>query len=736
MGGIIMGCCNTAKDNHGAVVTSCFSVRWRVWLLLIMPVLLVMLSSCGGSSGGNAGGNDGNQAVVSYDISTSAGQGGAISPVGATVESGKTAAFSILAQTGYSIDTVSGCGGALSGIIYTTGPITADCTVTASFAINSYTVNATAGAGGAISPGSVNVDFGGTASFTVTPDAGFSIAGVTGCNGMLSGNTYTTGAVSGNCTVSASFVETPPVSGVFPVNGAADAPRIGAITASFSKPMMASTIGASSFLLVDSASGAAVSGAVSYDAVANVAAFVPDAPLSALGAYTATLTTAVTGQDGLPLSADYNWSFTTVGPGWGTAVRIESGEGIASDAQIAFDGNGNAVAVWRRGTSSFVGASGIDDIWSSYFDGGKWSPPSMISNGLQTGSEPQVAMNSAGQAVAVWRQEDGAGGFDIWVNRFDGAVWGVAETIDNTSMGAQMPQVAIDGNGNALVVWVQEGVGVFGLLGYNDIYVSRFDGMAWGAPEALDTINEIANLPQVAFDSDGNAVVVWSQYSGSGGTDNIYANRFDAATLSWQGASLIEFDDTGRATDPQIAFDGSGNALSVWRQSESNDFGSRTHIQANRFDGAGLSWGAPVLIENDNTSSALVPSLAMNSSGNAMAVWAFLNSATGNTLYASRFDGVSWDTPLKISNLGNVFDQPQVAVDASGNAVAVWIDNGAVLTSRFDGVAWSSVETISNASGNASRAQVGFDSSGNPVAIWEQNRAGGGSDIWVSHFLN
>ena len=569
----------------------------------------------------------------------------------------------------------------------------------------------------------------------MTPDAGFSIAGVTGCNGSLTGNTYTTGAISANCTVSASFIETPPVSSVSPQNGAVDAPRVGVITASFSKPMVAATIDVDSFLLVDSTSGTNVSGTVSYDAATNVASFVPDAPLSASNVYTATLTTAVTDQDNVPLNSDYSWSFTTVGPGWGTAVRIESGEGIASEAQIAFDGNGNAVAVWRRGTSSFVGASGIDDIWCSYFDGGKWSAPSMISNGLQTGSEPQVAMNSAGQAIAAWRQEDGAGGFDIWVNRFDGAVWGVAETIDNTSMGAQTPQVAIDGNGNALVVWVQEAEGAFGLRGYNDIYASRFDGVAWSTPEVLDTINETANLPQVAFDSTGNAVVVWSQYSGSGGTDNIYANRFDAATASWQGASLIESDDTGRATNPQIAFDGSGNALSVWQQSESNDFGSRTHIQANRFDGAGLSWGTPVLIENDSTSSALVPDLAMNNNGNAMAVWAFLNSATGNTLVASRFNGVSWDSPLMISNLGDVFDQPQVAVDASGNAVAGWVDSGAVLTSRFDGVAWSSVETISNASGNASRVQIGFDSNGNPVAIWEQSN-GAGSDIWVNHYLN
>ncbi len=39
---------------------------------------------------------------------------------------------------GHSIDSVSGCNGSLSGNTYTTGAITADCTVTASFQKNFY----------------------------------------------------------------------------------------------------------------------------------------------------------------------------------------------------------------------------------------------------------------------------------------------------------------------------------------------------------------------------------------------------------------------------------------------------------------------------------------------------------------------------------------------------------------------------------------------------------------------
>jgi hypothetical protein len=69
----------------------------------------------------------------------------------------------------------------------------------------SYNVSATAGNGGSISPGSRSVVSGQTATFTLTADTDYSVAEVTGCNGSLNGNTYTTGAITSVCSVSASF---------------------------------------------------------------------------------------------------------------------------------------------------------------------------------------------------------------------------------------------------------------------------------------------------------------------------------------------------------------------------------------------------------------------------------------------------------------------------------------------------------------------------------------------------
>ncbi len=140
-----------------------------------------------------------------YTVSTSAGANGSISPGAATVTSGGTASFSVTPDSGYEIDSISGCGGTLSGTTYTTGTISSNCTITVSFAISTYTVSASAGANGSISPASAVVAHGSTTSFTVTPDDGYKVASVSGCGGTLSGNTYTTGPITGDCTVSASF---------------------------------------------------------------------------------------------------------------------------------------------------------------------------------------------------------------------------------------------------------------------------------------------------------------------------------------------------------------------------------------------------------------------------------------------------------------------------------------------------------------------------------------------------
>lgn len=73
-----------------------------------------------------------------------------------------------------------------------------------------YAVTAPAVQFGTISPASTNVTSGQSAAFTITPDTGYRIVEVTGCGGTLSGNTYTTDAITAACSIAASFAAIEP----------------------------------------------------------------------------------------------------------------------------------------------------------------------------------------------------------------------------------------------------------------------------------------------------------------------------------------------------------------------------------------------------------------------------------------------------------------------------------------------------------------------------------------------
>ena len=72
---------------------------------------------------------------ATHTVTPTAGPNGSIAPsTPQTVQDGATTAFTVTPNAHYRIASVVGCGGSLNGNLYTTGPITADCTVTATFA--------------------------------------------------------------------------------------------------------------------------------------------------------------------------------------------------------------------------------------------------------------------------------------------------------------------------------------------------------------------------------------------------------------------------------------------------------------------------------------------------------------------------------------------------------------------------------------------------------------------------
>ena len=148
-------------------------------------------------------------ALDTFTITASAGSGGAIDPSGSvTVAYGSDRAFTIAPSTGYHIADVLVDGTSIGAVgTYTFTAVTAGHTVAASFAIDTFTITASAGSGGAIDPsGSVTVGYGSDQTFTITPTLGYHIADVL-VDGTSIGamGTYTFTAVAAGHTIAASF---------------------------------------------------------------------------------------------------------------------------------------------------------------------------------------------------------------------------------------------------------------------------------------------------------------------------------------------------------------------------------------------------------------------------------------------------------------------------------------------------------------------------------------------------
>ena len=88
--------------------------------------------------------------------------------------------------------------------------VATDQNVTAIFATDTFLVTPVATAHGTITPNSQqSANLNEVLTFTLAPMAGYYLSSVTGCGGSLLGNSYPTGGISSNCTVTATFSQIP-----------------------------------------------------------------------------------------------------------------------------------------------------------------------------------------------------------------------------------------------------------------------------------------------------------------------------------------------------------------------------------------------------------------------------------------------------------------------------------------------------------------------------------------------
>ena len=147
-------------------------------------------------------------AIDQFTITVNAGANGSITPGTTTVNYGSNQSFSIAANTGYHIVDVlidaENSQGAVTSYDFTN--VIANHTISATFAIDQFTITVSAGANGSITPGTTTVNYGSNQSFSIAANVGYHIVDV-----LVDGNSQGTAAsynfsnVTALHTISASF---------------------------------------------------------------------------------------------------------------------------------------------------------------------------------------------------------------------------------------------------------------------------------------------------------------------------------------------------------------------------------------------------------------------------------------------------------------------------------------------------------------------------------------------------
>ncbi|MCX6028313.1 MAG: hypothetical protein NT169_03295 [Chloroflexi bacterium] len=357
------------------------------------------------------------------------------------------------------------------------------------------------------------------------------------------------------------------------------------------------------------------------------------------------------------------------GNSWGANVRVNNDAGGAhqEDPSIAVDASGNAYAVWADGRNSQNGS----DIYFSYRPvGGAWGANARVNNVSNSAYRPRMAVDAGGNAYAVW--EDGRNNPPgiYFSYRPAGGAWGTNVKVNDNAGGVNQgsPSLAVDASGNAYAVWWADG----GISG--DIYFSyRPAGGSWGANVRVNDEAKGTSAPSIAVDAGGNAYAVWTDRRNSRG--DIYFS-YRPAGGSW-GANVRVNDEASPTSCllPSVAVNASGNAYAVWTYMR--DYNSLASDIYSSYRPTGGAWGRNIRVSDDDGGTyKKAPSIALDAGGNAYAVWADMRNSNQDIYSSYRPAGAPWwGANFRVNDDdGATQDSPSIAVDASGNAYAVWMD--------------------------------------------------------------
>jgi hypothetical protein len=345
---------------------------------------------------------------------------------------------------------------------------------------------------------------------------------------------------------------------------------------------------------------------------------------------------------------------------WDSTVTLSGAGTVASSIKLVSDTNGNATAVWIE--------SGVIKSASKTL-AGNWNTATSLS--LSGVTSPTLSVDGNGNVVAAWVR---SGNIETSTKTF-GSNWQSVTKINSTI--AANPVIAVNGNAtNSTVVMVWQAL----ISGKKIISASTksISGL-WSIPTIISELEFHADKPFVAVDRNGNAIVVWFSYNMIGANFSnvvVKTSSRSATTGQWHSVKALSLPGIRNPAtlQAQVAFDSIGNAIALW----SNSFDDETFTLESSIKPVNGPWSSSVNLVDAN-SYAFAADLSATSFGDVLGLYMFYNGASlmiqSVESDANGFLNNFWSVPITIS-LGANNGYPKIAASLSGNqinAAAVWL---------------------------------------------------------------
>ena len=216
----------------------------------------------------------------------------------------------------------------------------------------------------------------------------------------------------------------------------------------------------------------------------------------------------------------------------------------------------------------------------------------------------------------------------------------------------------------------------------------------------------------------------------SNGADTVYVNRFVGALGAWTGV-VAHITPATESIDPQIVFDANGNAFAGWIGRQPASWGDGS-VYVLRYDRATNTWSTleelTRRIGRGRTARNVTAfKLAVDSQGNALAVWEQEQDGTGNTaLYSSRYIDGEWIEPtVRATSDRRSSGGGRIVAAIHGSLASIgWLQDSSddLYVVRLTASGWSEAESIETLDGNfIYEPTLGMDAAGNVTVAFKMD---------------